>query len=241
MITTLKARIAALTASVALLGGAAFIASGTTGAYFSDTKSGTISGSIGSIKITPYGGSGDAKMNLAFTNMLPGEPQTVTIRYRNTGTVTQDVWIVFNNATALSALNSLGSYGEADLKANGTTLFDSANLNDRGPTCGAFVETGCWPLLSQYRVAQNVAPGGTGWVSFSFNYASKLTAAGPAWNVYPVSTQQWDPAIAANPDHSTTVWKENNNRQYTVNASDGSGSGLPYQLVATQRGIAPGQ
>src|SRR6185312_7866009 len=171
MLKTVKSRGLALVATVALLGGTAWVASSTTGAYFSDTHTGSISGSIGSIQVTPSGGTGAEHMNLSFTNMLPGEPQTVTVNYKNTGANPQDVWIVFNNATALSALNNLGTYGEASLAANGTALFHSTNLNDRLGTCGAFSSTGCWPLAKQYKVASNLAPGASGDASFTFALA----------------------------------------------------------------------
>ena len=215
---SLKIKGAAIAVSVALLGGTAWLAAGATGAYFSDTHGGTISGTVGSVKVTPYGGSGPAQTDLSFTNLLPGVAQTVTESYENTGANPEDVYIVFNNATALSALNNLGTYGEAHLSANGVALFDSANLNDRVPTCGPLSPSGCWPLANQYLLVSNLSPGASGTVSFSFNYASKLKSQGPAaWNTYPVSGQ------------------------YTVNASDLSGSGLPYQIVATQHGVTPGQ
>ncbi len=218
----IKRRVVALVGSVALLGGAAWMAAGSTGAYFSDTQSGTVSGSVGSIHVVTSGGSGADNADLSFTNLLPGASQTVSVNYTNTGKSAEDVYITFPNATALSALNSLGTYGEAHLSASGTPLFDSANLNDRARTCGPFSPSGCWPLLSQYKVASNVSPGDTGSVSFSFAYASKLkgqtsaTAPAAAWNSYPVAGQVT-----------------------TVN-SDGSGSGLPFTIVATQPGITPG-
>jgi hypothetical protein len=165
-------------------------------------------------------------MDLSFTNMLPGVPQTATVHYQNTGANTQDVWIVFNNATALSALNNLGTYGEAHLSANGTALFDSANLNDRLGTCVAFAPSGCWPLAKQYKVASNVAPGATGSVSFTFDLASKTTAAAPVFNPYPVSAQGY------------LVTHDKNDQNY-VNPADGQGNGLPYEIVATQQGVTP--
>jgi hypothetical protein len=223
MLKSLKFKGAALAVSVALLGGTAWLAAGATGAYFSDTHTGAISGTVGSIRVTPYGGAGSDGTDLAFTNMLPGVPQTVTVKYQNTGANTEDVYIVFDNATALSALNSLGRYGEAHLSANGNALFDSANLNDRLATCVVFAPggspTNCWPMKAQYLAASNVAPGATGSVSFTFDYSGKTTTQGPwAWNVYP------------QPDG-----------QVTVNAADGAGSGLPYEIVATQHGVTPGQ
>jgi hypothetical protein len=58
---------------------------GTTGAYFSDTHQGNVAGSVGSIKVTGSGGTGTDNLNLAFTGLLPGTPQTVTAGYQNTG------------------------------------------------------------------------------------------------------------------------------------------------------------
>ncbi len=217
-----KIKALSIAASVALLGGTAFLASGATGAYFSDTHDGNISGTVGNIHVSPFGGGGANGTDLAFTNMLPGVAQTVKLKYQNTGSARQDVYIVFNNATALGALNDLGHYGEAHLSANGTALFDSANLKD-SPSCGAFAPAGCWPLKSQYLIASNVAPGGIGDISFSFNYTGKLKAqapagaAAPVWNTYPAA-----------------------DGQAVVNPADGTGSGLPYQIVATQHGITPG-
>ena len=221
-----KVKAVSIAASVALLGGTAFLASGATGAYFSDTHSGNISGTIGNIHVRPSGGSGTDSTDLAFTNLLPGVAQTVKLNYTNTGSDPQDVYIVFNNATALSALNDLGRYGEVHLSANGTALFDSANLDDHlvpGVHCSTFDPSGCWPLKSQYLLASNLAPGATGNVSFSFNYTGKLKDQAPAgapaaaWNTYPAT-----------------------DGQFTINAADGKGAGLPYEIVATQHGITPG-
>lgn len=231
----IKRRVVALTASVALLGGAAWVAAGTTGAYFSDTHSGSVSGTIGSIKVSVTGnGTGTDGTNLNFSNLLPGEAQTVTLKYGNTGRNTEDVYITFPNATALSALDNLGRYGEVHISANGSPIFDSANLSDAGDPAAYSNATPIsrWPLMSQYKIASNVTPGQYGTVTFSFNYSTGLSgddgvaptglnanvagATGPVFNAYPVAGQK------------------------TVNAADGTGSGLPYQIVATQPGIAPG-
>jgi len=218
-----KVKALSIAASVALLGGTAFLASGATGAYFSDTHAGKISGTVGNIHVSPSGGGGAKGTDLAFSNLLPGVAQTVKLNYTNTGSDPQDVYIVFYNATALGALNDLGSYGEAHLSANGVSLFDSANLKDTAGSCGAFSPTGCWPLKSQYLLASNLPAGGTGGVSFKFSYTGKLHDQAPAgapaaaWNTYPAA-----------------------DGQAVVNSNDGKGSGLPYQIVATQHGITPG-
>lgn len=204
-------------ATLAALGALVIAATGMTGAYFSDTHHGDIAGNLGSIKVTPSGGTGSDSTDFTFTNMLPGEPQTATIQYQNTGLNAEDVWLVFDNATALSALNNLGSFGEVHV-SNGNELFGSANLNDRSSTCGPFSPSGCWPLPSQIKVGSNIAPTAGGFVKFTFNYAGKLqnpAAEGAPFNLYPVAGQN------------------------TVNAADGTGSGLPYELVATQVGQTP--
>lgn len=196
------------------------LAANPTGAFFSDSHDGSITGTIGSIQITPSGGSGAENMNFNFANMLPGEPQTATLTYENTGSNPEDVWVTFPNATALSALNNLGTYGEIHVVSNGVERFASANLNDRASTCGAFTPSGCWPLKDKIKLASNVAPGGRGQVKVTFAYADKLKGQPPAgttayFNAYPVSGQT------------------------TTNAADGTGNGLPYQLVATQVGQQP--
>ncbi|MET4702983.1 hypothetical protein [Frigoribacterium sp. UYMn621] len=224
MPTNFKVKALSIAASVALLGGTAFLASGATGAYFSDTHSGNISGTVGNIHVVPFGGGGATGTDLAFSNLLPGVAKTVTLKYKNTGSDNQDVYIVFNNATALSALNDAGTFGEVHLAANGTPIFDSANLNDHlSPLhCLTFDPSGCWPLKSQYLLASNVAPGATGDVSFSYTIAGKYkgqAAAGAAaapWNSFPVAGQT------------------------TTNSADGTSAGLPYEIVATQHGITPG-
>lgn len=235
MLNSVKTRGLALLATVALLGGTAWIASGTTGAYFSDTHTGSIAGTIGSIQVHVDGGSSTTAPRLTFDKMLPGVSQTVQVSYKNTGVNHQDVWIVFNNATALSALNNLGTYGQASLSANGVGLFQSSNLSDNQLRCGTFghgfaadgTTLLCWPLLAQYKVASDVAPGAGGSVSFSFNYASKMSVPPAAFNTFPASLTAYDPA------------HPNKDDQFTINTSDGSGTGLPYQIVATQTGIKP--
>lgn len=232
-----KARLAAFGASIAVLGAVAVSAAGTTGAYFSDTHSGTVSGTVGSIKITTSGGSGTDGLNLAYTNLLPGEKQTVTAHFQNTGLNAEDVWVVFPNAVALHALNDLGHFGEFHIAGDGVAKFDSANLSDGLETgrCGALSPTGCWPVPQMLKVASNVAPNNTVHnVDFTFNYSSNLSgqtaAGGGVWNVYPplplichdgTAANNVVPCPAAGPEQAS------------------SGNGLPYELVATQVGQTP--
>jgi hypothetical protein len=236
-----KSKVIALTASVLLLGGTAFIASGATGAYFSDSVSGGVSGTVGSIDL-----AADSPLGINFANLLPGVPSTVQVNFHNSGTSPEDVYLTFPNATALSALNNLGRYGSVTVGANGQgslgTVFTSYNLNDNGTTCGPFSNSpatgptsGCWPVPGQIQLASNVQPGSNEDFTFTFEYATALTGNGPAtWNTYPASAQSYSQCVAA-------AGSGCDNDQFTVNPSDGTGSGLPYDLVATQVGITPGQ
>ena len=222
----MKMRVLTLVATMGLLGGTALVASGSTGAYFSDSVTGGITGTIGSIAITP-----STSTAIAFSNLLPGAAQTVSVSYSNTGTSPEDVYLTFPNLTALSALNNLGRYGQVHVTSSGYgavgDVFDSANLNDNVTSCGGFSQTpgsgptsGCWPLTNNLLLASQVAPGAGGSFTFSFEYASALTTqpiVTTPWNSYPVAGQ------------------------FTVNGGDGTGSGLPFDIVATQVGITPGQ
>jgi len=198
-----------------------------TGAFFSDAKSGTLTGTIGSIKITGSGGTGANGLDLSYSNMLPGEPQTATAQFTNSGLNAEDVWIVFPNATALSALNNLGNYGNIQINANSTDAFDSQNLNDNTISCPPgssdlghlpHPQNPCKALPNKIKLFSAVGPGGSGSVSIIFNYVSYMSIQSPlftVFNTYPVPGQQ------------------------TTNPSDGTGNGLPYQLVATQIGQTP--
>ncbi|MEO7006711.1 MAG: hypothetical protein ABI065_06730 [Terrimesophilobacter sp.] len=167
-----KARGLAFVATLALLGGTVWIAAGTTGAYFSDTHDGTISGTVGSIQVhtTGIGGTGTDGMNLSFEKLLPGTPQTVSVDYSNTGNSPEDVWVVFPNSDALAALNDLGTFGEFGLSSStGGHIFYSHNLrDDRNHSCGELKASGCWPLTKQYRVASAVQQSASGSVTFTF-------------------------------------------------------------------------
>jgi hypothetical protein len=216
MPTGKKVRLAALAATVAAAVAFGAIGVATSGAYFSDTHDGSVTGTLGSIRVTPTGGSGTDNMDFSFEKMLPGVPQTAKLHFDNSGDNTQDVWLKFPNLTALSALNNLGTYGEAHVVVNGTEIWASNNLNDNTTTC----PSGCNPLPSQLKLASGVKPGHGGTVEVTFAYAGKLkTQPAPGttvpFNAYPVPGQ------------------------FTVRSVDGTGSGLPYQLVATQEGQQP--
>lgn len=249
-----KTRVITLVATISLLGGTAFIASGSTGAYFSDTQNGNVGGTIGQIAISPT-----SNLGINFSDLLPGAPQTVTVNYTNTGNVNQDIWVTFPNATALSALNNLGHYGSATVSSYGWgspngTDFTTTNLDDNSAVdaCGPLSPSGCWPLPNQVKLASNVPPGQTGSFTFTFEYAPALNNT-PAthWNTFPIpgdnnlyqsyaacETYYNTNALPAGDSNAHQACGDN---QVTINAGDGTGNGLPYALVATQVGITPGQ
>lgn len=214
-----------LAVSMVALVGTVALASGATGAYFSDTKDGKIDGAGVPITIAA-GVNADSGGGLAISwpSMVPGEVYTATAHYTNTGGAPQDVWIVFPNVTALSALNNLGGFGAVRINdSNGGLRFYSENLNDHADDQG----TGPGPqgqgivrmLPQAVKLASAVPVGGGGFMTFKFQYASKMgngtTGSNFVFNSYPVAGQ-------------------------TYGGSGTAGNGLPYQIVATQVGIEPG-
>ena len=220
MSRSVKVRIGAIGASLALMGALVVMATGATGAYFSESKSGEITGTTGSIHVHTSGGSGPNGLLFNFENLLPGEPQSATVEYQNTGHNNQDVWVVFDNSEALHALNNMGRYGEVTIANPGGWLFHSANLNDNLPpasgTCGPFSPSGCWPLGEKYKVASNLAPGAGSWFKFTFGYTTYHGGIGNSQEEMPFNT--YPPEVK--PEEVT-------------------GSGLPYEVVATQVGVEP--
>lgn len=170
---------AALTATLVGVGVAG------TGAYFTDSEPGTIAGSMGSIKVAPT-----TDLNIVLTNMLPGQASTQTVGYKNNGANPQDVWVVFPQAalgdfdrlTDTGLINDKGTYGEIHIKAGGTAVFDSNNLNDASscalgssnPSTNPWEDQGpCNPLLTQYKLASNLAPLSEGNMEFSYTPGAK--------------------------------------------------------------------
>ncbi|HEX4431919.1 MAG TPA: hypothetical protein VHZ96_21805 [Frankiaceae bacterium] len=133
--------VGALGASAALVG---FAATGT-GAYFSDSHTGAINASTGSVKVNIAPGDGQ----LNFTNLLPGEYQTQQLQYQSTGTGAEDIWIVFpENANGASnpseaftgnpddgVAGELGRFGHLAINAPAGS-FTSYNLANPGTSPG---------------------------------------------------------------------------------------------------------
>lgn len=152
-----------------------------TGAYFTDAKAGQISGTMGSIAIEGSGGTGGNGLGIKFTNLLPGDTATDTVNFKNTGKNVQDVWVVFDqealgNGTADAGLNSLGRYAKVQVKSGSTTVFASGNLNDDADSCppGAGPAPVCHPLPHILKLQDNLAPGASGSMTFSFTPSEKF-------------------------------------------------------------------
>ena len=200
---------------VATVGAAAVMVAATvasTGAYFSDTKSGSINGTFGNVSVATSGGSGANSLDFTFTKMLPAEWKTAKITVTNTGTGPEDIWMVFDNANkSWSWLNSLGTYGEMTINGKNYN-----NLNNKYPQ--GTPSPGYPPIA--FVPAQNkigtLAPGLTYTFEVKFRWTYKTKAAalqnGPAF---------W----TGNPDNPVL---------------DTSAPGpLTYAIVATQPGITP--
>jgi hypothetical protein len=179
MFTSKASRVVGFAGTVALSGALVAAATGATGAYFSDSRSGHITGTIGSIKVSTSGGAGPDNLNFTWADMLPGELKSSTFRYENTGRNAQDVYLVFTDAAQLHALNDLGHYGEAHIASNGTEIFASTNLNDHDtcPATDANGPTDCAPIPAQIKLAGAVQPGETGSATFSFGFSELLKGA----------------------------------------------------------------
>jgi hypothetical protein len=156
--------------TVALVGAGA----ASTGAYFTDTENGSIAGTMGSIKVAA------SNTSISFTKMLPGETKSATANFANTGQNVQDVWVVFNetdlgNGSATAGINSLGTYGQVEVKSGGATKFYSANLNDNTSSCAPGAgDPACAALPRAIKLADNVAPGAGSNFEFAFTPSAKF-------------------------------------------------------------------
>lgn len=216
-IRRINKRVALAVVAILAALGLAFLASGSTGAYFEDVKQGGATGTVGQVKISTEGGNAVNDPTFTWNDMLPGDYKSLTVKYTNTGTVPEDVYLTFPNATALSALNSLGTYGEVHVSVNGNEVYANANLNDKP-------NNGTSGLPAQLKLQEGLAVNHTGTFTFTFRYADKLggvqgaathSTGGGVFNPYPVSGQ------------------------VTTRSGDGSGNGLPFAAAGVQEGHLP--
>jgi hypothetical protein len=136
-----------LATGAAAVGAAALLigpATGTTGAYFTESKTGTINASTGGVHLST------TDLTLNFNNLLPGEFQTNDITFTATGSGLEDIWLVLPTDGSADALNgipgtpsgdaALGRYGHFAVSGP-DGAFTSYNLATAGtgihsgPTC----------------------------------------------------------------------------------------------------------
>jgi len=225
-------RIGGFVAALAASGGLIASASGATGAYFNDTRSGTLAATIGSVTINTAGGSGTDGLDFNVTNLMPGTPQNQHVSYTVTGTGPEDVYLVFPNAEALHSVNNMGTYGDAYVKSNGTQVFASTNLNDGLAAdltstghCATQSPSGCYAIPNIIKLASNLAPGQGGTLDFSIGLAAKWKS---------TATEGTDPFCYPLIQDSSTA-----DPAQQVCTPTNPSYGLPYQIVATQPGVAP--
>lgn len=116
------------------------------GAYFTATQPGAITGNLGTVAV---GVSGTA---INFANLMPGETQTQTVSVRNTGTGNEDIYLAFDNTNkAWSAVNDLGQYGK--FTVNGV-VYDNLNNRYAQGTPGSGVMSSN-PLSGCYNIPHN--------------------------------------------------------------------------------------
>ena len=133
-----KGKIARLVGFVGALGiSAALVASAvsSTGAYFTASQSGTISGSGGAITI-----AANTSTNLTFDKLIPGVYQDKTVQYTVGGDTAVDTWLVFTDDAAYCQFSGskddpactgggLGRFGHFAVSGDASNLlFSSYNL-----------------------------------------------------------------------------------------------------------------
>lgn len=130
-----------ITAMVVLIGATVV----TTGAYFTDSVGGSITGNLGTVAIRTSG------QDIDFKDLLPGVDQTQTVSVRNTGTGNEDIYLAFKNDNlAWSAVNDLGAYGIFTI--NGKVYDNLNNAYPQGTTGAPVISTD--PSSGCYNVAR---------------------------------------------------------------------------------------
>ena len=160
-----------------------------TGAYFTDTNGpAPINNSLGSVAVNVNGDPVTAPA-IDFTNLMPGEVKSASIMVQNTGTGTEDIYLVFDDANgAWSAFNTLGAYGTFTIDG---TVYD--NLNNHYPwgtdSSGQFINSkdpasGCYMVprpaqikfLPHFIKIATLTPTASKTFDLAFNYHACMTA-----------------------------------------------------------------
>lgn len=119
-------RVIALVGSLAIAASLVGVAVAGTGAYFTASNGGTISGNLATVAVTTSGGAGGYNLDFTWDNMLPGVDSVANVGIQNTGTVPEDIYLAFDNTNGVwSALNTLGAYGI--FTVNGSLVYNNMN------------------------------------------------------------------------------------------------------------------
>ncbi len=133
-----KGKIARLAGFVGVLGATTVLITTAvtgTGAYFTDSHSGSIAASSGHLTLNV------SNPNLSFPNLLPGEDKTVNIGYNVDSSGNSDIWMTFTDTAAYCAFTGasddpancgggLGRYGHFAVANDNGILFQSYNLKN---------------------------------------------------------------------------------------------------------------
>jgi hypothetical protein len=125
MFRSTRSRLLALISTAAITAALVSIAVIGTGAYFTDSNGGQISGNLGTVAVTTSGGTGTDGLDFSFDGLLPGEEKIANVHVQNTGTGSEDIYLAFDNTHgAWSAFNTLGAYGTFTIDG---VIYDNLN------------------------------------------------------------------------------------------------------------------
>ncbi len=180
MLKSRTRRLTALFGLIAVLATTVALTVGSTGAYFTDSHPGYVNGTFGSVAIDMNGsGSGPGNLQFNFAGMMPGVWKTATITATNTGSDVEDIYMAFTNANDVwSEVNTLGTYGEADV--NGTNYNNLNNNYPQNTGPNAYTNS-CGDTVNYIRYLPHVNflgtlnPGQTANYTFSFRYSACIS------------------------------------------------------------------
>jgi hypothetical protein len=199
----------------------------TTGAYFSDSKDASINASTGQIKvdISPSNGA------LTFTDLLPGDYQTQTIRYTaHPKGGTEDIWLVFPTDGTAAAFLSTPQKGPVPLGRYGHLGVDSV--------AGSFVSSNLTLSPSGYNSADSC------YIDNDGHGGSGATAADEADTTIPYCAPRPAILLQTNLGNNATG-SVDVTFGFTRILSDKSAQNMPltqvvpFKIVATQHGQRP--
>jgi hypothetical protein len=125
------ARFASLLAVIAVAASLIGVAVASTGAYFTSTQPGAITGNLGTVAVNISGQS------INFANLMPGTPQTQTVTVQNTGTGNEDLYLAFTNEGFVwSAVNTYGRYAKFVIAGKTYDNLNNNSTNGLPPTPG---------------------------------------------------------------------------------------------------------